>query len=172
MNTIVKHTIAAALMAVACVASGESLYVVETTDFLGAKTFKAVTRAEAKDMELEIKRQNAMRVKVLAEIQADFAKNRDAHSDEKFYGSKIKPKTIRVMGPFAAEAAATKAAKMQEREDNKDLDDAKPGKGKKKKLSDSEKEKLFKEAQREIAIQNFAEEVEKQVADRLSGEAK
>lgn len=170
MKPAITHA-AAALFALAFCVSAESLYVMETTDFLGAKTFKAVSRAEAKETELSIKRQNAMRAKVLAEIQADFTKNREAHSGEKFYGQKIKPKTIKVMGPFPAEAATARADKLQEREDTKDADDSVQRKGKRKKLSDAEKEKIFKEAEREAAIKAFAEEVEKQVSERLAAPA-
>ena len=164
-----RTTLAAcAALALAVAASAEQYFVVGTTDFVGNKMFKVATKEQVKEMQLAIKKENAILPKVLSEIQADFRKNPEAHAGEKFYGSKMKPKAVTVSPAFTDfEKAQAKADKMQEHEDNKDLEKDTDKKGKKKKLSDAEKEKAYKEAQKEYAIQSFAEEVQKQVEEKL-----
>ncbi len=156
-----------AALALAVAASAEQYFVVSTSDFTGNKMFKVATKEQVKEMQLSIKKENAVLPKVLSEIQTDFRKNPEAHAGEKYYGSKIKPKAITVSPAFTDfEKAQAKADKMQEREDNKDLEKD-SDKKKKKKLSEAEQEKAYKEAQKEYAIQTFAEEVQKQVEEKL-----
>lgn len=167
MGKIAK-TIVALLLFAAGAACAESVYVVTQTDFLGEKTFSVMSREQIKELELKVKRENALLPKVLAEIQSDFRKNPEAHSGEKFFGQKLKPKKITAQGPLDSQKASEKVEKLQEREENKDSGNNSGNKKKKKKLSDAEKEKAFKEAQKEYAIKMFAEGVEKAVAERIA----
>ena len=161
--------VCAALLSAA--AGAEQYYVATMTDFTGAKTFSVLTREQCKAKELEFKQQNALLPKVIAAIEADFRKNPEAHSGEKFYGRKLKPKTIKAAPAPDYEKAQAKVERLQEREDNKDLENDADKKGKKKKkLTDAEKEKAYEEAQRQYAIQSFAEEVERQIKEKI-GEA-
>ncbi len=158
---------ALAVFALALAAAAEQVFVATTTDFVGNKTFKVVTKEQVKEMQLQIKKENALLPKILSEIQNDFRKNPESHAGEKYYGQKLKPKSITISPAFTDfEKAQAKAEKLQEREDNKDLDKDEK-KGKKKKLSEAEKEKAYKEAQKQYAIQTFAEDVEKRIEDKL-----
>lgn len=164
-----SRIIGAVLLFAACAACAESVYLVTLTDFLGDKTYSVMSKEQYKELEQKVKRENALLSKVLSEIQADFRKNPDAHTGEKFYGQKLKPKKLVAQGPLSdQQKASEKAERLQEREDNKDVDSSKK---KKKKLSNSEKEKAFKEAQREFAIKAFAEMVEKMIEERLAAPA-
>ena len=168
MGKIAK-TIVALLLFAAGAACAESVYVVTETDFLGEKTFSVMNKEQLKELELKVKRENALLPKVLSEIQSDFRKNPEAHSGEKFYGQKLKPKKITVQGPLDPQRASEKVEKLQEREENKDSgNNSGNNKKKKKKLTDAEKEKAFKEAQKEYAIKAFAESVEKTIAERIA----
>lgn len=165
-----KRTIiatAAALMA-ALATGAETFYVATLTDFAGEKSFSVVTREEAKALEQKTRAQNSLLPKVIGEMQRDFNKNRDPHSHEKFYGGKMKAKRLILSPPIQGmDKANAKADKMREREENKDVDDSKKGK-KKKKPTASEQERAYRDSQREYAIQQLAEEIEKRIDELLS----
>ncbi len=149
----------------------EAYYVVTTTDFLGNKFFTVADKQKLAEMKLEFKKQNALLPKVLKEIQDDFRKNPDAHSGEKYYGGKLKPKQIKESAPLPAyDKAQEKADKMQEKEDNKDLEKDNPKGKKKKQPTEAEKEKAYEEQQKQFAIASFAEDVEKMIKDKLKEE--
>ena len=164
-------TLAAAIVCAAA-AYAESYYIATVTDFTGAKTFSVVTKAEAKEIELDIKRKNALFQKVLTEIQNEFKKNPEAHKGEKFYGNRLKPMTIKLSTqPFNnLEKAQEKAEKLQAHEDGTDVDE-KDAKKKPKKLSDSQKLRAVKEAERDYAVKMFGEEVVKIIEERLAAAA-
>ena len=160
--------LAAAMAAYASFA--ESYYVVTTTDFLGNKSFKTMTRDQVKETQAKIKRENSALPKVLNAIKRDFAANPEAHEGEKFYGGKLKPRTFKQNGPFSDyEKAQEKTDRFQNREDEKLLDMEKESDMRK--LSDREKEKRFDEAKKEEAINKFAEDVQKKI-DEMLGEKK
>lgn len=145
----------------------ESYFIVTTTDFTGNKFIKVADKQQLKELQDDIKKQNALLPKVLKEIQDDFRKNPEAHSGEKYYGNKLKAKVIKVSPPMPSyEKAQEKADKMQEKEDNKDLEKDKAKKGKKQ--TEADKEKAYQEAQKEFAIASFAEDVEKKIKDKLN----
>lgn len=151
-------------------AIAESYYLLTVTDFLGKKAFYLYTREELKEATDKIKAQNRLLPKVLQEIQKDFRDNPDDHVGEKYWGKRLKPKTFKQKGPINDhERASNQLQRLQEREDNRDLEDT-LGKGKKR-LTEKEKEKAFEEAQREQAIENFAYEVERIIKERIEGEA-
>lgn len=158
----------AAALLCAAASFAETYFVATVTDPVGDKSFSVVSKAEARELEQDIKRKNALMQKVVSELKAEFAKNPAAHAGEKFYGDKLKPMTVKFSPPFQdIEKAQEKAEKMQEHEDNKDLDTGK----KKKKLSDSEKLRAVKEAEREYAIKAFGEEVVKMIEEKLEAAA-
>lgn len=159
-----------AAVAIVCAASAyaETFMIATITDFVGDKSFQVVTRADAKELEQDVKKKNVLFQKVLFEIQNEFKKDPAAHQGEKFLGAKLKPMTVKFSPPFQdEEKARERMEKMQEHEDNKDLDTGK----KKKKLSDSEKMRAVKEAEREYAIKAFGEEVVKRIEEKLQAAA-
>lgn len=164
-----KNIIAiAAALVCASAAFAETYFVATVTDVIGEKTFSVVTKEEAKQLDLDIKRKNALMQKVVAELKKEFAGNPAAHAGEKFYGDKLKPMTVKLSQPFTDfDKAQDKAMKMQEHEDTKGVEDGK----KKKKLSDSEKIRAVKEAEREYAIKAFGEEVVKMVEEKIAAAA-
>ena len=164
-----KNIIAiAAALVCASAAFAETYFVATVTDVIGEKSFSVVTKEEAKQLDLDIKRKNALMQKVVAELKKEFAGNPAAHAGEKFYGDKLKPMTVKLSQPFTDfDKAQDKAMKMQDHEDNKGVEEGK----KKKKLSDSEKLRAVKEAEREYAIKAFGEEVVKMVEEKIAAAA-
>ncbi len=159
----------AAALACASAAFAETYYIATVTDVIGEKTFSVVTREEFRQLELDIKRKNALMQKVVAELKKEFAGNPAAHAGEKFYGDKLKPMTAKLSSqgfPDMAKAQE-KVERLQEHEDNKGVEEGK----KKKKLSNAEKERAVKEAEREYAIKAFGEEVVKMVEEKIAAAA-
>ncbi|MBR0055899.1 MAG: hypothetical protein IJP66_01090 [Kiritimatiellae bacterium] len=155
----------AATLVCAAASFAENYYIATVTDFVGEKSMQVVGKEAAKELDADIRRKNALLQKVLAELQNEFKKNPEMHAGEKFYGAKLKPMTIQLSQPFPdEEKAQDKLTKIQEREDEKAM--AETGK-KKKKLSDSEKERAFKEAEREYAVKAFGEEVVRLIEEKL-----
>lgn len=151
-------------------AAAESYYVVTTTDFLGNKSFKTMTRDQVRETQARMKRENSALPKVLNAIKRDFAANPEAHEGEKFYGGKLKPKTFKQNGPFSDyEKAQERTDRLQNREDEKLLEKEKESDMRK--LSEREKEKRYEEAKKEEAINKFAEDVQKKI-DEQFGEKK
>lgn len=159
----------AAALACAAASFAETYFVATVTDPVGGKTFSVVSKDEARELQQDIKRKNALMQKVLAEIKADFAKNPAAHSGEKYFGDKLKPMAVKLSQQQFTDMAKAQefADKMQEREENKDDDSGK----KKKKLSDSQKMRAIKEAERDFAIKTFGEEVVKMIEEKLEAMA-
>lgn len=158
------------IVVLAATAAAESYYFATMTDFLGNKSFHVFTREELKTATDKMKLQNKFLPKVLQEIQKDFKANPDNHVGEKFWGNRLKAKTIKQKGPINSyEKAQNQLQRAQEREDNKDLEKT-LGKGKKR-LTEKEREKAFEEAQREQAIENFAYEVERIIKQKIEESA-
>lgn len=147
-------------------AFAEICFVVTTTDFTGQKEFSAMSKEEFKEHQKKINLQNKLLPKVLKEIEADFRKNPTEHEGEKYYGNKLKPKKIKSAQMNDLGKAQEKVDKMQEKADNEEVKAMKGGKGKKK-LSESEKEKLYKQAEKEAQIYDFAKTVEKMIDEKI-----
>lgn len=157
-----------AALAIATSAFAENYFVATVFDFLGEKTFVTVNREQAKELEAKIKTFNAMLPKIVSELQKEFQKNPSEHVGEKFLGNKLKPMKVTFSPAFTDEAKAQeRAEKLQENEDEKDVAQGK----KPKKLSAAQKERAFKEAEKQIALEAFAKEINKMIEERLAEKA-
>lgn len=162
----VLSILCALVMASAAVAA-EAYHVVTTTDFLGNKFYSVMEKQKLKETQDKYKKMNTLLPKVLAEIKKELTQNPQDHQGEKFYGNKLKPLQIKASAPYPDyDKAQAKADKMQEKYDNKVIEETMGGKNKKKKkMSEAEEEKAAKEARKERDISMFADDVEKRIKE-------
>ena len=162
MNT--RKTIGAvcalALAASAALAA-ETWYVVCTTDMVGNKTYDVKEKEEMLAMKKQAEIEARIFPKALAKVQKEWTANPDAHQF-KWQGQHLKPRTVKESQPYPTrEKALAKADKLTDKELG--IDDAgKKAKGKKK-LSEKEEEKLYKEKLRHQELEEAAAAVQKEI---------
>ena len=149
----------------------ESWFVVCTTDMVGNKTYDVRDKEEVVELEKQAAAEARLFPKALAKVQKEWTspEAKDAHQF-KWQGQHLKPRSVKRMGqPFPnREKALAKADKLTDKELG--LDDVSK-KGKTKKLSEKEEEKLYKEKLRHQELEEAAAAVQKEIEAMLAAAA-
>ncbi len=135
-------------------------FVVCTTDMLGNKTYDVREKEELTQIKKQIAAEAKLFEKARAKVQKEWEANKDAHQF-KWQGQHLKPRVVKESQPYPdREKAMAKADKMTDKELG--LDDPKKGKSKKK-ISEKEEEKLYKERMRAQELEEAAQAVQKEI---------
>ena len=150
---------ALALAAAASLAAPQ-YFVVCTTDMVGNKTYDVREKEELAQIKKQIAAEAKVFEKARAKVQKEWEANKDAHQF-KWQGQHLKPRAVKESQPYPdRDKAMAKADKMTDKELG--LDDPKKGKTKKK-LSEKEEEKLYKEKMRAQELEEAAQAVQKEI---------
>ncbi len=159
--------ICALTIAASAAFAAESYFVVTTTDMVGNKTFEVKTKEEVAELKKQIALEARFFPKAVAKLQKEWEANKDAHQF-KWQGQRLKPRTVKESQPFAdREKALARADRMMDKELG--LDDKKPKA--RKKLSEKEEEKLFKEKMRQQELEELANAVQKEIEAMIAAAA-
>ena len=165
-----KTLCAVCAMAIAASAAlaAETYFVVTLTDMVGNKTYEVKTKEEVAELTKQMAAEAKVFPKAVAKVQKEWEANKEAHQF-KWQGQHLKPRSVKASPtPYAdREKAVAKADKMTDKELG--LDDKKPKT--KKKLSDKEEEKLYKERMRQQEFEELAQTVQKEIDAMISAAA-
>ena len=155
------RAICAMAMAASAAMAAETYYVVCVTDLLGDKTYEVKTKEEFAELKKQVSGEGKVFNKAVAKLQKEWnaPESKDAHQF-KWQGQHLKPRTIKESQPFSdRDKAEAKAAKMMDREFG--LDDKKQKS--KKKLTEREEERLYKERLRKQELAELALAVQREI---------
>ena len=151
---------ALALAAAASLAAPQ-YFVVCTTDMVGNKTYDVKEKEEMLALKKQAESEARLFPKALAKVQKEWTANPDAHQF-KWQGQHLKPRTVKESQPYPTrEKALAKADKLTDKELG--IDDAGKKSKSKKKISEKEEEKLYKERMRRQELEETAAAVQKEI---------
>ena len=158
---IVKTAGAFCALALASAAfAAPQYFVVCTTDMLGNKTYDVRDKEELTQIKKQFAAEAKFFEKARAKVQKEWGANKDAHQF-KWQGQRLKPRVVKESQPYPnRDKAMERADKMTDKELG--LDDPKKGKAKKK-LTEKEEERLYKERMREQELEEAAQAVQKEI---------
>ncbi len=156
--------VCALVIAASAALAAESYFVVTITDMVGNKTYEVKTKEEVAELTKQMAAESKVFQKAVAKLQKEWTANPDAHQF-KWQGQHLKPRTVKASQPYPSrEKAMEKADRMTDKELG--LDDKKPKS--KKKLSEKEEEKLYKEKMRRQELEELAQSVQKEIEAMLA----
>ena len=156
-----RCAICALAIAVSATFAAPQYFVVCTTDMVGNKAYDVREKEELAQIKKQIAAEAKVFEKARAKVQKEWEANKDAHQF-KWQGQHLKPRVVKESPqPYAdRDKAMAKADKLTDKELG--LDDPKKGKTKKK-LSEKEEEKLYKEKLRHQELEEAAAAVQKEI---------
>ena len=156
-----RCAICALAIAVSATFAAPQYFVVCTTDMVGNKAYDVREKEELAQIKKQIAAEAKVFEKARAKVQKEWEANKDAHQF-KWQGQHLKPRVVKESPqPYAdRDKAMAKADKLTDKELG--LDDPKKGKTKKK-LSEKEEEKLYKEKMRAQELEEAAQAVQKEI---------
>ena len=159
--------VCALAIAASAALAAETYFVVCMTDMVGNKTYEVKTKEEVAELKKQVANETKFFQKAVAKLQKEWTANPDAHQF-KWQGQHLKPRTVKESQPYPdREKAMAKADRMTDKELG--LDDKKPKS--KKKLSEKEEEKLYKEKMRRQELEELAQSVQKEIEAMVAAAA-
>ncbi len=140
-------------------------YVITTTDMVGNKSYDVCEKEEMVARQKQAVAEAKVFPKAVAKLKKEWEApdKKDSHQF-KWQGQRLKPRTVKASQPYPnCDKAVAKADKMTDKELGLD---EKPKK--KKKLSEKEEEKLYKDRMRNQELEELAQAVQKEIEAMLA----